>query len=74
MRAYPDIVEERAKSNPRRALAALVVTIGATVIPVVGLTSWGVPPDGPALLMIHVSALAPVSAASEVFQRASRCG
>jgi hypothetical protein len=65
MRAYQDVAEERTKAAPRRALAALVVTIGATVIPVVGLAGWGVPPDGPALLMIHVSALAPISADGE---------
>ncbi len=46
-------------------MASTVVAIGATVIPIVGLASWGVPPDGPALLMIHVSALAPVSADGE---------
>lgn len=46
-------------------MAALVATIGATVIPIVGLAGWGVPPDGPALVMIHVSALAPISADGE---------
>ena len=65
MGAYSDPVEKQPKANPRRALAVLVAVIGATVIPVVGLASWAVPSAGPALLMIHVSALAPVSAASE---------
>jgi hypothetical protein len=65
MRAYSDTVEEQAKANHRRGLAALVAVIGATIIPVVGVASWTVPSDGPALLMIYVSPLNSVSADGE---------
>ena len=60
MTAYSDAVEERIKANPGRVLAAIVVAIGTTVALIVGLPDRGVL-YGPALLMIHVSALAPVS-------------
>ena len=46
-------------------MAAIVLVIGATVIPVVGLASWAAPSDGPALLMIHVSSLNTISADGE---------
>ena len=60
MTAYSDTVEERIKANPGRVLAAIIVAIGTTVALILGLPDLGVR-YGPALLMIHVSALAPVS-------------
>jgi hypothetical protein len=65
MRAYSDAEEEGTKTNSRRVLSVIVVVIVATVIPIVGLASWGVPSDDPALLMVHVSSLNPESADGE---------
>lgn len=65
MGAYSDVVEERTKASSRRALAAVIMVIGATIVPVVGLASWGVPSGEPALLMLYVSTLNPVSADGE---------
>jgi len=46
-------------------LSVIVVVIVAIVTPIVELASWGVPSDDPALLMVHVSSLNPVSAGGE---------